>query len=826
MESAFSSIANEHYDVLHFIQTEIKNDFRPKGPGYKWAQKNVQFLLQETRPLIDPDVVRRAKAADLGIINEKEYRKVIDPIVIDVDGAESGGKAEYFYADFVACPVYIHLANIIDTHLKKVESNIIIRAADELSKSKRQKENERIIKRDWVRGIMNDLLSQMGMPAIRAGEDPYAFIERFKKSADRNEKKAKKLFAKSEGVKTMDDTVLNDIVNSIFDDEGLALYQEYIYRTDSEIAVEIGIKYFNAINKWNIIKDKIVMDIRRHGAYAVRFYTSLTTGMPVQEHVDLSSGKFQTLPFSRTDGMDCTGFIHENTVSYSTFLRMFGAKLDKQQLKEIFDQNRGMNGGNANTPTYDLCTESERSNAKIKLGYAEWESQNMEVYREGENNYGNYQFNKKLTNYKPPKNSNYKRTELHLNVWYKCYYIPQSENGNWTVSDDMIFDYGLLQDQQRFGEDGRMSKSSYDIYKDRQRLPMNDIIAIYMKLINLVWLKMQNDVANDQPYGQGIVEEALSSMLSSVDSDQKKGKNAAMETIRMLKQKGIMIFKQMHGNNKVDKPIVPLESGYLKAAAEKIIFISELYNQMTMAIGINDVTEGVDPKPRQALGAIEMANTASNNSRFHLEQASLNCELEQGWRYLYFFHEIVNSNDKDRIEALESIVGETNSKALSGIRDIPLHKLGIYVDNIDTEKLRASILEMAGQEYQKGNLLPQDYLFLLSCENVKQAMAVLRLKLKKREQELKAQREQEFNQAMALEDKKMAIAEQMEKIKGMMKAHNIEVQGIVTKQIKALENRLQTLGALDVKAAIKESKKEEMLLDHELNMQEKTVMQS
>jgi hypothetical protein len=811
-----ASLANLHYDYLHFIDTKIKNNFTRGEAGYEWVAKVVEFVMSNSTPLLSDDDIKKAGMMEKGEINEDEYKRLIDPILPD----GTGGRADYFVSDWKGNPIYLHINRIIDAQLHKLATNIVVRAVDELAKDKRQKENERIINQGQVREIVNSIMKTLNYPTVGKDEDPYKFIQRMQKASDENEKKAKKLFSKNE-TKVFDETVLQDITNAIFDNEGLALYQEYIFRTDSEVAVELGAKHYLQLNKFDVIKDTVIKNLRNFNTYMVRFYTSKTTGTPIIQPVDMANDVIKVMPFSRIDAADCPGIIHEFSVTFGNFIRMFGANLGTNELKELFDQTRGAQTGK----TWATSSSSERENAMIRIARCEFESQNIEVYREGVNKNGNYVFERKNSDYIPYKNSTYKRVERHINTWYSCYYIPLNSAGNGTrIDKQYIFDYGLLQDQQRYGEDGRLGKSSYIIYQDKSIPTVTDIMLRYMPWINLIWMNFQNEIANDHPTIQQYSTEALNSMLTVLDTGRKKGSNAMQDVIRMIKQGGAaLIDKYTAKGEAINNPLEELPSIRIKTAMDRLIAIGEVYNQMTMAIGINDVSEGVDAKPRVSLGATELATEASNNSRFYLNKAMLNLDIEIGYRFLYYFFEIVNSSDKERIADLESIVGETNMNALSGIKDIPYHNLGIYVDSVDTNLLKQQVMEMAIDQYKKGMLPPQDYLFLMTCENIKVGIAYLRLKLKLREKQLQDQKGQDMQMQQQMMQAQQQLQKDMIAFQASIDEKMARVDGQIEQQLLMLKEHLQTEGRKEVKNNAASHKTNEKILDAQLQRDNKVL---
>jgi len=194
----------------------------------------------------------------------------------------------------------------------------------------------------------------------------------------------------------------------------------------------------------------------------------------------------------------------------------------------------------------------------------------------------------------------------------------------------------------------------------------------------------------------------------------------------------------------------------------------------------------------------------------------LNLDIEIGYRFLYYFFEIVNSGDKERIADLESIVGETNMNALSGIKDIPYHNLGIYVDSVDTDFLKQQVMEMAIDQYKKGMLPPQDYLFLMTCENIKVGIAYLRLKLKLREKQLQDQKGQDMQMQQQMMQAQLQLQKDMIAFQASIDEKMAQVNGQIQQQLLMLKEHLQTEGRKDVKDNAANHKTNEKILDAQL----------
>lgn len=774
-----------NYEELHYIPIEQKDNL--------WAAKNLAFAKYHGKPLVDATIAAKKRALDRGEINEADYKKIFDP---------EDGKAEFVAADWKSNPVYIHLNNIVEANIAQTPNSITVKAVDEYAKSKQQKENARIINRREYLAFLNGINDSLGLPRLKDTDDPYKYAKEMQQLMQQDGG-ADKLRRKNPGATKMGKTATPDgmvdaIKSSIYDNEDLALYNEYIYKGDVEIAIELGIQHYLKENKYHLIGEKVVADLRNFNTACMWWYTSQTNGKPVIEH--LAPETVYTSEFSEIDGTDIVHWFREYDITFSDFTRQFGANLTDKQLIEVFERNRHSFGNHG--LDWNRCSGAAKSGARIRVGYLEFETQNREIFTDGVMK-GNVHFKRRDEGWQESPNTRKsfrkERVERNYSIWYRCFYIPPTMGTTVHATSiewqkDFIFNLEPIQDQiHRYGDNRRWAKCSLVVWKN-PRISFSDIMERFMPKINFLWLKFQNNLANDQ---NGVIyaDELVKAMMLITDEADLKGKEAKKELLRRLKQTGTGVSKFTDGEGKYFKPFEVFRSGHLASAADELVMMQNLYVMMRQSLGINEIAEGNAPKPRQSLGAIDMAMQATNKSTFFFERGWDDMTTETAERLTTYIKKISEEGDTERFEDFKDIVGQANGLLLEEIEDIPLHKLGLSIERSDTDKQIAYIQGLAEKLVNAGMLDVEVLPLLLKIENPKYAAVLMIMKYKQKVRQKMEQDEMAHRRALEMKGAELDV--ELAKYRGKEEAKatiSMPAQAEISAQLLQLEGQIKALG--------------------------------
>jgi hypothetical protein len=388
-----SNSFTEDYDKIHFIPTHKKNK--------DWALDIIKYNKQRIQPLVDRE--RRASVRSFceGKEDIRYYKETFD--------TESKGKmlpldsiAKFINCNWKPIPVLIHINRNIDQRLLSQPHNTRVRAIDEFVQNRQQKERKKILAKEVARQWFNEINASLGLPLIDKRIGTFEYANNIGKPKGEKAKDAKQ-------------NIEGALKEDLTDMEDLQMFFEYVYKDDIEAGLELGIKSIHERNRFKNILTEMIKDYREVSCMVARKYISKTTGLTEIEYLNpdevytsnlTQTGDFKDIDFWRT----------EKYISFSDFVKMFGADLSKDELQLIFDHNRNFNTANQYINFTDM-SNMELVNYRIGIGYSEWKTQNIEVWEYKEKDGISYP---KVIDgdYTPSKNSRYEK--LHYNCWYKA----------------------------------------------------------------------------------------------------------------------------------------------------------------------------------------------------------------------------------------------------------------------------------------------------------------------------------------------------------------------------------------------------------------------
>jgi len=764
---------------LSTLPPELKNEY--------WAAQTLFFMKRNAVLFLDPDKAVKYRMTDRLEIDERVYKEMVDP----TSPMAQGGKADYFSSDWKSNPVFIHLQNIVKAEIEKTGKQLEVNLTDKYAKTRQMRENERIIYRGALRNLINDVADQIGVPKIGENEDPYKWIRSFIGKEE------------SEGVgdKGSVEKFVDIIRNQITDQQDLALYNEYIYKCDYEIALELGIDYYlNKRNKWNDRwYDEYITDLKHFNKACGEWYTDQITGLPVIER--FVPEKLWTNPFKRRDGEDLQYYYIEYDITFADFTKEMGRNMSKAQLKKVFQWQKTQ--GTTTPLNWVDGDNAVRDNSMIRVGKAAVLTQDISSYIE---TFGSQipMFRQMEAGWEPI-NQNEKRIDRNFNVWYSWHYIPptasQVNNSDYDWQSQYIFNLQKNQDQQRYGEGGRYAKPPLVIFDNSKQASFTDIVMAFMPKIDIVWHKFQNCLVNDFK-ATIFSDDFIGGLLGAVDETNKissgdpdtptggNGRDAWLEQWKMITQsgKGFLRMRDTNGQMILDpsKLVLNIDNGYLEKAERLLTMIAYLYNDMIKALAFSPANSGEGVKPRTPVAGIEQSMQASESARFFLQkgyETFLKTNAERMVGYMLQIAREAAMGYRKRFEEFSNIVGYANGMALMGIADIPPEETGINVGYVDTASKKEFIMNI-GLEYVKTKELDLPFLeLLIGIDNWKYAFVLMRMAVKQRKRELQAEQAQQQQYVMQQKQMDLQIAQALQAGKSEAAQQEIMTQGKVQDMI-------------------------------------------
>jgi hypothetical protein len=822
------------YTDLAYIEPKFKNELFFAQMIY-FAKKNAKLFL-------DPKRAAAYRATDKLELHAPTYKQMVDPIT----PMGAGGTAQYFNSDFKANPIYLHLKNIVKAEIQRMSKQLEVNCTDKYAKTRRQKENYKILKQGLFRNIINVLAADIGMEGISDSQDPYKWMQKFveKQQGDQAEQETGQEQPQKEGSPSdIVESFLDLIKTQIQDEQDLALYNEYIYKGDYEIAFEKGIDYFLINrNKWaERWEDEYIDDIMHFYKACGEWYTDQVTGYPVVER--FVPEKLWVSPFKRKDGEDLMYYFIEYEITFADFVKTMGSKLDPEQLKAVFNYNKTQGSAHGfNWVDIDGRIDRQRDNAYIRVGKFACLTQNYDVFMD---DVQAKTYNTSDLSWYPTKEESETkiRDEKHYNVWYSCYYIPPTtnslSNADYAWQAQFIFDIKKNQDQFRYGDDGRYSKSPMVIYDNSTQATFTDITQEFMPKIHHAWHKYQNCLINDID-AIALSDEFLGSLLSAIDEDNKinpanpneatggNGRDAAMEQWKMIKQGNIGFLKMTDKNGKLiadpSKFVIPIKNGQLERAERYMMEMLSLYNMMSQSLARSPISSGEEVKPRTPVAALQESIKSSDNAIWGVQKGYEAFLKMYGERIIQ--HIITIAQEKKeygytkRWDDFVSTVGLANATMIEGMEDIPPETVGMTVNYVDNTSKKEFVMQLA-VEYMKRGQLDEDFLYLImGIDNWKYSMCLLRMGIKRRKKEAQAEAAQQQQYIMEQKQADLQIAMALQGGKTQGKVQEIQAEGQTDAALNEQSNAMKADTMRQQKEQLLKNKLTENLQKSDLKKQE------
>lgn len=827
------------YTDLTAVDPALKNEL--------WASQWLMFMKRSggSGVFLDPVKAKLYRATDSLELDVAMYKKMVDPKT----PSGEGGTAEFFSSDWKANPIYIHLKNIVKAEIQKKGKDLEVNMTDKYAKTRQMNENYRLIYQREFRKLVNHLTEMLGLPALKENQDPYKWVQNFSAQST-----AKKEGQPQQQQSDVIDKYADLIKSQITDNQDLALYNELIYKGDYEMAFELGIKYyiFN-LNKWeDRWADECIDDLMHFNKFCGEWHTDLITGRPVIER--LVPELLHVSPFKRKDGEDITYYWIEYDISFGDFTKQVGRNLTPQKLKEVFELNKAQ-GSRHNITWADSFfnggTNLTRDNAMIRIGKAACLSQDMSVQIEDTSSGFPMYTNAELTWQPMEDEKHLNRIEKNYNVWRWWYYIPPTMSeinniANYEWQSQFIFELQKNQDQFRYGEDGRFSKSPLVIYDNSSQATFTDITQTFMTKINFAWHQFQNCLVNDFD-AVLLADDFIGGLLAAVDESNNiksadpdkdtggNGRDAYMQQWKMIKQSGkgfVRMRDPKTGELILDptKLTVRVRNEYIERAEKYLNMIMLQYDLLVKSLALSPLTAGEEVKPRTPVAALEKSLQASESATFFIQkpyEAVVKMYGERIVRYIITIAQEAKGGFRKRFDEFMDNVGYANGLAIEGMENVPPETVGLTVSYVDNASKKEFVMNLA-LEYVKTKEISEDFIYLImGCDNWKYSLVLMRMAIKQRKKEMQQQAQLEQQNIMEQKQADLAIANALQHGKDTGKDQNIVTAGKVKQAVDASlnEEKYKTQAALkqQTTGSKMQENMQKAILDKDLKNNEKQL---
>lgn len=301
-------------------------------------------------------------------------------------------------------------------------------------------------------------------------------------------------------------------------------------------------------------------------------------------------------------------------------------------------------------------------------------------------------------------------------VVYKC---------KWIVDTDMMYDYGLSENQYRKQSSWWDTKLDYIGYAwNFNRMVFSGLTERAMPIadaIQLTWQKLQNLKNKLIPYLIELDMTALEAVAMG-----KGGLNMKPdELIDFAFNNFILLYRSndlITERNPNYQAMRIHASGQLQAFAQLYEDLNVQIDLMRQVWGLNELTDGSTPNAKTLIPVADAAIQSTNNALYLISNGEKQLMQRLADQIMCKVQIAVKLG---KVEGYLKPLGSQTVKFLSINPDISLREFGIFLEDVLSDAQKEMLYSELNAKETQGIILPQDKIIVMSCRNLKQARIYL-----------------------------------------------------------------------------------------------------
>ena len=544
-------------------------------------------------------------------------------------------------------------------------------------------------------------------------------------------------------------------------DEELQLYMQLNYKPAIEIAEEEAINTVLDSNKYMDIRKRVDYDITTIGIGIVRHQFLPGQGIKV-DYVDPAN-----IVYSYTEDpyfKDVFYWGEIRTVPITELLKI-DPTLTQEQLEEISKYSQSWYNYYNAAQYYNNSLFNRDS---VTLLYANYKTTKKIVYKKKITESGTVKMIPKGDTFNPPvemmEEGRFEKVEKRIDAWYEGVMVMGTNYVlQWQMSKNMVRPKSASQYAMPnyIAVAPRMYKGKVESLVRR--------MTTFADLIQITHLKLQQVLAKMVPDGVFIDADGL----NEVDLGNGQAYNPE-DALRLYFQTGSVIGRSYTQDGEFNNARVPITELNSNNGQGKISALVGTYNHYMSMIrdvtGLNEARDGSMPDPNSLVGLQKLAAANSNTATRHILDASL---------YLTrTLSEAISLRVADVLEFSEfkeqfaNQIGKYNVSILDDIKDLYIYDFGIFIEMSPDEAEKQQLENNIQMALQRDSIGLEDAIDIREVKNLKLANQLLKLKKKKRQEEVQAyeQQKQQAQMQGQMQSQQLAAQNSMQAIQAETEA--------------------------------------------------------
>lgn len=500
-----------------------------------------------------------------------------------------------------------------------------------------------------------------------------------------------------------------DITNpNIPENEKQLQVRKLEYKPDIEIAQELAIENVFKHQMFENIKDKIDEDLFDLGFAVGRHYTDNLEGIKT-EYIDPKN--YLHSNFEMEDGRDIRfhGVIKQDTIG--NLARKAGG-LSEDEL--LLLKKKAMQSDKV-----DAYRQDEDENRLVEYIHVEYLVPVSDVFKKLRKNKSVKLIDRSLTGYNPTNEN--KKIEIPYNIWYEGVYVPDA---------DVLIKWEKLENQ--IEDNLNNPVSSYVVYAPKiKRISetkgsrFDSMVERAIPILDDMqrdWYKFQQLKMELRPNTTELDVDALQNVTLN-------GEKLDPKTILdLFFGRGLLLKQKYDEDGDIIEDAIKEKGSNVNYQALQFLSnqFAENYNKLRQLIGVNELRDGTtQANSRMSATVQKLLLASSNNATNHIVKASFNMSLMFAKGVSYRLRDVMQNPELK--DMYMDIIGTNNVELLYAIKDIPIHRFGIYFDFKPDNEERLAFEQSLINSLQAGEINSSQYNKARTIRNVKNAIRYLEI---------------------------------------------------------------------------------------------------
>ena len=491
----------------------------------------------------------------------------------------------------------------------------------------------------------------------------------------------------------------------------LDLHMQLSYKQASEIACEEAVNNSLQMNRYDLVKKRLIEDLVVLGMSAVKTNFNKAEGVTV-EYVDPARMVYS---YSEDPNFEDLWYVGEvKPITLADAKKQF-PNLTDDELEKLQQYQ-----GNSN---YLYNYNGRRDGNAIYIMYFEYKTYSEQVFKIKKTATGLEKALEKPDTFNPESNDNFDRVSRSIEVLY---------SGAKVLGYDMMLDWKMSENMTRPKSNLVKVNMNYNIcapkmYHGRIESLVSRMMG-FADMIQLTHLKIQQVISKVIPDGVYLDVDGL----AEVDLGNGTTYNAK-EALNMYFQTGSILGRSMTTEGDPNGGRIPIQELVKSDGGNKINSLIQTYQYYLQMIrdvtGLNEARDGSQPNSDSLVGLQKLAAANSNTATKHILNSYLFLTVRTCENIVLRTADSIEFALTE--EALKNSISTWNVGQLDDLQNIHLYDFGLYMDLVPDEQEKEMLEANIQGALASGSINLEDAIDIRQINNLKLANQMIKLKRKK-----------------------------------------------------------------------------------------------